>query len=55
MNLNIYRSTVMMIMKIINPIAVERRRKRRLQRRVYQNKVHAIIIFAHCQYNIVYA
>ena len=34
----------MMIMKIINPIAVERRRKRRLKRRVYQNKVHDILI-----------
>lgn len=33
----------MMLMKVLNPIGVERRRRRRLKRRVYQNKVSNIV------------
>lgn len=52
----IYRSTVMMIMKILNPDGVERRRRHRLKRRVYQNKVSTIDIHSRnfdCVYIII--
>ena len=38
------RSTVMMIVKILDPIGVERRCRKRLKRRVYQNKVYCSIM-----------
>ena len=41
----IYRSTVMMLMKILNPTGVENRRRHRLKRRIYQNKVHRVIAY----------
>lgn len=34
-----YRQTVMMLMKLLDPIGVDQRKRRCLKRRVYQNKV----------------
>ena len=34
----------MMLMKVLNPAGVERRRQHRLKRRVYQNKVKLVAV-----------
>lgn len=45
------RSTVMMVMKILNPDGVERRRRNRLKRRVYQNKASIRSLFLLISHN----
>ena len=39
------RETVQMLLLILDPIAVTRRKSCRLKRRVYQNKVSLLLIF----------
>lgn len=41
---HIDRSTVMMLLRLLDPEGSERRRGHRLRRRVYQNKVHGFLI-----------